>query len=77
MFGSDLDVILQLIEQGDEENDIFDEQIQNAVFEPVHDNKKITCNICSKGYMTQSGLNRHRKSKRSDIVYDTTGQNRW
>ena len=40
MFVRDLDVILQLIEQGDVGNDIFEEQIQNAVIEPVHDTIK-------------------------------------
>ena len=61
--GKNLDRILNLIKEGDIQNDLFDQEIEAAVSESREKILLLECIECSKSFTSTGGLARHMNSK--------------
>ena len=59
VFEKDLDIILELIRQGDLEDELFEAEINNTVGESEVPTSVLNCSVCGKTYKTHRGHERH------------------
>ena len=73
IWGEDLDVIMQLIEEGDFEDEEFNRDINGAIEDMVSVEETFTCDLCHKVCKTKAGLTRHKKVKHPQQAVPATG----